>query len=230
MTPVPPMPGPPPPDIVDALPSRRGHFALESGYHADLWITLDALFVDPAAIAPHVAALADRLRAHAPTAICGPLLGGAFLAQAVATQLAVKFLVVEPAPTPATPPAATTPATTTPDAAPPASTPPTTAAPALFTARYRLPPGQRPHVRGERVAVVDDVISAGSSVRAAIAALADAGASIAAVGALLVLGDAALEHFASQAIAVETLGHRPFPLHAPAACPLCRDGVPLEVP
>jgi len=42
-------------DIFDALPSRRGHFALESGYHTDLWITLDALFVDPASLAPHVA-------------------------------------------------------------------------------------------------------------------------------------------------------------------------------
>jgi orotate phosphoribosyltransferase len=201
------MPGPPPTDILDALPSRRGHFALESGYHADLWITLDALFVDPAAIAPLVVALADHLRAHTPTAICGPLLGGAFLAQAVATHLAVKFLVVEPAPAP-----------------------PADAAPALFTARYRLPPGQRPHARGERVAVIDDVISAGSSVRAAIAALTDAGASIAAVGALVILGDAALEHFAAQAIAVETLGHRPFPLHAPTACPMCRDGIPLDVP
>jgi orotate phosphoribosyltransferase len=196
----------PVPDIFDALPSRRGHFALESGYHADLWITLDALFVDPATIAPHVTALAEQLRAHAPTAICGPLLGGAFLAQAIATQLRVKFLLVEPAPAGAAAPAA------------------------LFTARYRLPPGQRPHARGERVAVVDDVISAGSSVRAAIAALTEAGASIAAVGALLVLGDAALEHFAAQAVPVEMLGHRPFRLSTPAECALCRSGVPLDTP
>ena len=73
-------------DVLDALPARRGHFALESGYHTDLWLTLDALFVDPVAIAPLVAALAGRLRAHAPTAVCGPLLGGAFLAQAIAAR------------------------------------------------------------------------------------------------------------------------------------------------
>ena len=190
-------------DVFDALPARRGHFALESGYHTDLWLTLDALFIDPAAIAPCVAALADELRGHAPTAICGPLLGGAFLAQAIATRLGVRFFAAEPAPVAAS------------DAG-------------LFTARYRLPAGQRAHVRGERVAVVDDVISAGSSVRAAIAALIDDGAQIAAVGALLVLGDVALAHFAAQRVPVEALARRAFALWAPAECALCRAAVPLE--
>ena len=198
---------PPATGAIDALPSRTGHFALESGYHTDLWITLDALFVEPAAIAPQVAALAARLRGHAPTAICGPLLGGAFLAQALAIELGARFFAVEPAP-----------------AAPAA------AAGELFTARYRLPPGQRSCVRGERIAVVDDVISAGSSVRAAIAELTGAGGAIAAVGALLVLGDAALDHFAAHAIPVEALERRGFSLWAPEACALCRDGVPLDRP
>lgn len=198
---------PPLADVLDALPSRRGHFVLESGYHTDLWLTLDALFVDPTAVAPLVAALAEPLRAHAPTAICGPLFGGAFLAQAIATRLALKFFVVEPVP---------------PNSA--------AAAGGLFAARYRLPSGQRAHVRGERVAVVDDVISAGSSVRAAIAALAEAGASIVAVGALLVLGDQAVTHFVAQAVPVEALGRRAFPLWLPDECALCRAGIALEYP
>src|SRR6185436_16696874 len=125
-------------DVFDALPSRRGHFVLESGYHTDLWIALDALFVDPASMTSRVAALAEDLRAYAPTAICGPLLGGAFLAHALAMTLGAKFFVVEPVPAA-----------------------PTAQAAGLFTARYQLPPGQRSHVRGERVAVVDDAISAG---------------------------------------------------------------------
>src|SRR6185295_16277639 len=195
---------PPVTDVFDALPARRGHFVLESGYHTDLWLTLDALFVDPAALAPHVAALAERLRSHAPTAICGPLFGGAFLAQAVATTLEVKFFVVEPAPAAATA--------------------------GMFTARYQLPAGQRGRVRDHRVAVVDDVVSAGSSVRSAIAALTDAGASIAAVGALLVLGDAGLTHFAAQGLPVETLGRRALSLWTPVECALCRAGMPLEHP
>ena len=49
-------------------PARHGHFLLESGDHTDLWVTLDALFVDPAVIALCVTTLADQLHAHTPTA------------------------------------------------------------------------------------------------------------------------------------------------------------------
>ena len=191
-------------DVLDALPARRGHFLLESGYHADLWLTLDAMFGEPARVAPLVDALADRLRPHGVTAICGPLLGGAFLAQALAAVLGAAFYYAEPAPAPA-------------DAG-------------LFRAEYRLPAALLRRVRGERVAVVDDVISAGSSVRATIAALASASASVAVVAAPLVLGDAAVTYFAREGVPMEMLAHRGFSLWPPDACPLCRDGVPLEDP
>lgn len=191
-------------DVLTALPARRGHFLLESGYHTDLWLTLDAVFVDPGRMAPLVAALADKLRPHAASAVCGPLLGGAFLAQALASTLQVGFYYTEPGP---------------------AST-----APGLFKAEYRLPAELSRRVRGQRVAVVDDVISAGSSVRATIAALAAAGASTVAVGALMVLGDTALAHFADQRVPVETLDRRDFSLWKPTECPLCQAGPPLEDP
>jgi orotate phosphoribosyltransferase len=191
-------------DLLDALPARRGHFLLESGYHTDLWLTLDALFVDPARVAPLVSALAGKLRPHGVTAVCGPLLGGAFLAQALASELGTAFYHAEPAPAPA--------------------------GPGLFRAEYRLPAELRRRVRGERVAVVDDVVSAGSSVRATIADLASAGASVSVVGALLVLGDAAVTHFAREGVPIETLGHRDFSLWKPGACPLCEAGVPLKDP
>lgn len=191
-------------DFLDALPARRGHFLLESGYHADLWLTLDGMFVDTRALAPLVAELAARLRPHAPTAVCGPLLGGAFLAQAIAMALDVAFYFTEPAPAPADT--------------------------GLFRAKYRLPDELRRRVGGERVAVVDDVISAGSSVRATVEALASAGASAVAAGALLVLGDAAETHFAAQGIPVEAVGRSEFRMWTPEECPLCHGGVPLEDP
>jgi orotate phosphoribosyltransferase len=191
-------------DILAALPARRGHFLLESGFHTDLWLTLDAVFVDPNKIAPLVAALADKLRLHAVSAVCGPLLGGAFLAQAIASTLGAGFYYTEPCPA--------------------------SAEPGLFRAEYRLPSELSRRVPGERVAVVDDVISAGSSVRATIAALAAAGASTAVVGSLMVLGDTAVAHFADQHLPLETLDRRDFNLWKPADCPLCRAGRPLEDP
>lgn len=189
-------------DILTTLPARRGHFLLESGFHTDLWFTLDTLFVDQHKISPLVADLADRLRPHRVSAACGPLLGGAFLAQAIANRLGIRFYYTEPRPVP-------------PDAG-------------LFTAEYQLSSELRRRVRGERVAVIDDVISAGSSVRATIAALAAADASTAVVGAFLILGTAAVEYFKRREIPVEALSRRDFALWKPTECPLCHAGPPLE--
>ena len=124
-------------NILTALPARRGHFLLESGYHADTWFSLDELFADPATVAPLVADLAERLRPYGPRAVCGPLLGGAFLAQALATSLRARFFYTEPVMA--------------------------RDRTALFAAEYQLPPASRSLVRGEPIAVVDDAISAGSS-------------------------------------------------------------------
>jgi orotate phosphoribosyltransferase len=188
--------------ILNSLPARQGHFRLESGYHTDTWLTLDALFVTPRNLAPLVTELADRLRPHTANAICGPLLGGAFLAQAVATALEIDFYFAEPEPR-------------------------ATGA-GLFDARYRLPPELRRRVAGARVAVVDDVISAGSSVRAAAEALADAGATTVAIGTILLVGTVARDHFTRLRIPLEALGQRDLALWQPAECPRCRAGIPLE--
>lgn len=56
-----------------AQPARQGHFVLESGLHTDCWLALDALFVDPALLAPLIDALSQRLRRHHVTAVCGRL-------------------------------------------------------------------------------------------------------------------------------------------------------------
>jgi orotate phosphoribosyltransferase len=74
---------------------RRGHFRLESGHHSALWLDLDALFAGPRALAPFVGKLVARVRDHAVDVVCGPLLGGAFLAQLVAQSLAAEFCFTE---------------------------------------------------------------------------------------------------------------------------------------
>jgi orotate phosphoribosyltransferase len=78
-------------EIVGLLRARRGHFLLESGHHGDLWLELDPLFLRPARLEPFAAELGRRLAAHGVEAVCGPLTGGAFLAQAIATQRDLAF-------------------------------------------------------------------------------------------------------------------------------------------
>jgi orotate phosphoribosyltransferase len=191
-------------DTFGGISGRNGHFLLESGYHADTWFDLDALFVDPAAIAPQVDALAALIRPHDVSAICGPLLGGAFLAQALAAAMGVRFYYCEKAGS--------------------------DSSSALYAARYRLPAGLRPHASKERFAVVDDVISAGSSVRAVVTELEAAGGTTIVVGSLLVLGTKATDYFASVDIPLVTLDRLAFQTWLPGECPLCRDGAPIEQP
>ena len=78
-------------DLLDLVPSRRGHFAYESGHHGDLWLDLDTLFVSPRRLRPYVAELASQLTPHGLEVVCGPLTGGAFVAQAIAAELDIAF-------------------------------------------------------------------------------------------------------------------------------------------
>lgn len=179
------------------LAARRGHFRLESGHHGDLWLDLDGLFARPAALAPLVSELAGRLSALDVAVVCGPLTGGALLAQLVAVELDLGFC-------------------------------PVGRVAAGGTATYRVPDPLRAGLAGRRVAVVDDVINAGSAVRATLADLDRCGALPAALGALLVLGSPAGELAAGRDLVLAALSERDATVWPPADCPGCRSGVPLE--
>ena len=126
-------------ELLQILPARQGHFLLESGYHTDLWLTLDALFITPRSIAPLVAELASLLEPYKVTAICGPMLGGAFLAQALATALDIDFYYTEPVSN--------------------------DSATKLFAAEYRLPQALHSRIHGARVSHAEP--AAGARGRAA---------------------------------------------------------------
>lgn len=183
-------------DLLD-LPIRGGHFVLESGLHSDTWCDLDLLFAGPLRSAPAVNALAARLAPYHPEVICGPLTGGAFLALRLAEALGAEFCYAENA------------------------TPLDTAAGGLFRARYAIPAALHAQVRGRRVALVDDAISAGSSLRATHAALLELGARSVALGALIQFGVIGRDYFAQLGLPLETLVTREFRTWAPADCPLC---------
>ena len=182
--------------------ARRGHFQLESGHHSELWFDLDALFAVPGRIDPLVKQLAGSLSFYDVAAICGPLLGGAFLAQLVAHALGVDFCFTE-------------------------RTMPRDAV-GLYQASYLLPPAFAARVRGRRIALVDDVMSAGSALRGTYTELQTQGAAPVVAGALMLLGTTGADFFAGQQVPVEAVVRESYSLWLPSECPLCKAGTPSE--
>jgi orotate phosphoribosyltransferase len=181
------------------LAAREGHFRFESGHHGHLHLDLDGLFLDPRALEPLTVDLAARLELHRPEVVAGPLTGGALVGFRVAEHLGATFVTTER----------------------------TVSDPErLHAATYTVPEAVRPHLDGRRVAVVDDVVNAGSATRATLAAVRDAGARPVAVGALLRLG--ADQHHDVTALPFEAGEIWPHTLWRPDECPRCAAGEPVE--
>ena len=184
------------------LPIRKGHFRLESGHHGDTWVDLELLFVLPEAIRPFAKTLAANLRPYNVEAVCGPLVEGGFVAMMVAGRLNVPFTYAE----------RISDGSVT----------------GLFPVRYRIPGLQREVVRGKRVAIVNDVINAGSAVRGTLEDLAECGAKPVAIATLAVLGDRAAQLAEASGLPLEAIASLPNEIWEPDACPLCKADVPLS--
>ena len=191
--------------LVDLMARRSGHFRFESGHHGDRWLEPDLLLQRPTALRPFAIALAQRLqRGPRFEVVCGPLTGGAFLAQMVAEQCDVAFAFAE-------------------RFAPPPSD-------ALYQVRYRIPDALRDGLRGATVAIVNDVINAGSAVRGTYEDLVACGARPVAFGTLIALGDWSANFAAEHDLALEALERLGNNLWTPEQCPLCIAAEPLEDP
>jgi orotate phosphoribosyltransferase len=188
--------------VVDLLPIRKGHFRYESGHHSDSWIDLERLFLRPEPVIRLAEQLADRLRAYEIDAVCGPLVEGAFVALIVASRLQVPFTYAERFEGPT--------------------------ADELYPVQYRVPRVLRAELRNQRVAIVNDVISAGSAVRGTLRDLSSCGAQCVVIGSLAILGDAFSTFAAQHDLAVESLWRMPNAIWTEAECPLCRAGEPLS--
>jgi orotate phosphoribosyltransferase len=191
-------------ELLDLLAARKGHFRLESNHHGDLWLDLELLCVRPRAVQRFAAELAQQLVRHNLDAVCGPLVEGAFVALMVAAELNVGFFYSE-------------------RFAKPQSD-------ALYAVDYRIPSAQRGQVQGKRVAIVNDIINAGSAVRGTFRDLEACDAKPVAIGALLILGSAATSFASEKHMTLETIASLPNRVWAPQECPLCAVGVPLEDP
>ena len=193
-----------PDDVVRRLAMRRGHFKLASGHHGNLWLDLELLCLRPLAIRQLAVELARRLARYDIGTVCGPLVEGAFVALMVASELDVEFSYAE-------------------RFAPARSD-------ALYPVQYRIPSALRERVRGKRVAIVNDVINAGSAVRGTFTDLQSCGAEVVAVGALLVLGLSATGLATERNMALENIASLPNEVWTPSECPLCAAEVPLNQP
>ena len=149
----------------------------------------------PRSLRPYAARLARLLGPHRVEAVCRPLVEGALLAQMVAEELDVEFYFAEQFIR--------------------------AGANDLYPVGYRIPAALRDRILGKRIAVVDDVINAGSAVRGAVEDLEACGAQLIAIGSLLVLGLHARAFAASKRVALETLAYlAKNDLWEPSSCPV----------
>jgi orotate phosphoribosyltransferase len=152
---------------------------------------------------PFVTELARRVAIHGVDTVCGPLNGGAFLAELMAVELGVEFAFTERI---------------------------VSQRAGLFPIDYRVPPALRAALRGKQVAIVDDAISMGSAVRATVADLEICQARPVVIGVLLGMGPAGPELAAAKRLPLERLTELPLRTWRPSECPLCASGSPAADP
>jgi orotate phosphoribosyltransferase len=184
--------------LLDAVAASRGHFLYESGHHGDLWLDLDGLFVDAQHARGWASALAQRVMACRPEFVCGPLTGGAFVAQALAAEMGAGFVFAE------------------------------RFVSETGAVHYRVPLSLREVVRGRRVLLVDDAVNAGSAWLSTLADLEDCHSELIGLACLLTLGEAASQIAGQHGVPLFTLLSLERGMWVPEACPLCRAAVPLE--
>jgi orotate phosphoribosyltransferase len=180
-----------------AVSAASGHFRYESGHHGDLWLDLDGLLVDARRVRDWATELARRAAGCRPDIVCGPLTGGAFVAQFVAAELGIGFAYAERLKS---------------DTGP---------------VRYRIAEPLRTIVRRKRVLLADDAVNAGSALTATLTELRDHGAEPVGFASLLALGDAATRiarQHGAPFFAIASLARN---LWSAEECPLCRAAVPL---
>jgi orotate phosphoribosyltransferase len=188
--------------IGELVSACRGHFVFESGHHGDVWLELERLCVRPRVVRPLAAELAKRLATLRVNVVCGSLVEGAFVALLVAEELGAEFCYAERIEH--------------------------HESGGLYPVEYRLPAVLREKVCGRRVAIVNDVINAGSAVRGAAADLQACGAELAGIACLMTLGGAAEAIAHEHSVPLHALATQEIGLWTPDECPLCLKGMPLS--
>lgn len=176
---------------------QEGHFRLTSGRHSDRFFLLSLLFQHPDLAEPVAAALSRQLQKFAAPTVIGPAMGGVLLAYSVARHLGLRALYTEKVPAAAD-----------------------GGGGAMALRRgFQLTPG-------EPVLMVEDVLTTGGSLKAAMAAVTEAGGRIVGAGVLIDRSGGRVD----VGVPMTTLWQTVVGDWEPADCVLCRQGVPLTRP
>ena len=189
--------------FLDLLTVSKGHYALESGLHGDVWFDLEVAYIHPQLLRPFTDRLATLLSEYDLSAVCGALVGGAFVGYSIATKLGIDFLYTDRY---------------------------ISNANGLETVTYRLPKALRSAVTNRRIGVVDDVINAGSAVTKTYKELRSLGANPVVLGSILTIGGERPKRLSDEFPPVVSLEHLETGLWLPQACPLCNSGIQLVDP
>jgi orotate phosphoribosyltransferase len=176
---------------------RGGHFLLKSGRHSDRYLEKFAVLQYPALAVEIGRRLADALAPYDPTLVVGPTTGGVLLSFETARQLEPRL-----------------------------------GRPVRGVFAEPMERGVRalrrgwPVAGGERVVLVDDILTTGASLVETIAAVRAAGAEPLAAA---VIADRSAERV-DLGIPLVALGRIEIASWDPADCPLCADAQPLVKP
>ena len=189
--------------FLDLLSVNKGHYALESGLHGDVWFDLEIAFIHPHSLQPFIDRLADILSGYNISAVCGALVGGAFLAYSIAQRLEIDFLYTERD---------------------------ICIVNGVQIVSYRLPSALRSKAVNRRIGVIDDAINAGSAVTKTCDELRSSGAKPVVLASILTVGGQPLKVLSDEYPEVVSLEHLESNLWEPRQCPLCKSGVALIDP
>lgn len=175
----------------------EGHFQLSSGRHSALYVEKFRLLERPPQTDALCRMIADWARGLSPGIVAGPTTGGLIVSYEVARHLGLLSIFAERLP---------------------AGEAPDKAGGRSFQRGFMIAPGQR-------VLVVDDVLTTGGSVRDVIDAVRALGAEPIAVAVLIDRSGGKVD-FGVPLFACLPLD---LPTYDPTACPLCDQGLPLTV-
>lgn len=180
-----------------------GHFKLSSGLHSEKYLQCALVLQYPSIAEKLSKALAEKFSADKIDVVIGPALGGITLAYEVARALGVRGIFAER------------------QEGPPARTELSCSRAGKMVLRRGFS-----IKKGEKVLVVEDVVTTGGSTKEVIGAVEDSGGKVVGVGSIIDRSDERIDF----GVKFEYLAKIEIETFKPENCPLCRANIPMAKP